>query len=102
MKLKDVPLSPAYLVFHDAYDNGAMEVWPADSFELAQKTAASNQDRLENLGQDECGGWKAYEKLPRVRVWKYHPERKADKCNCRANDIDAPHYLDCPNREAQS
>jgi hypothetical protein len=75
MKIKDVPLAPAYLVFHDAYDNGAMDVWPAESLELAQKTAAFNQDRLESLGQDECGGWKAYEKLPRIRVWKFHPAK---------------------------
>ena len=28
VKLADVPASPAYLVCHDHFDHGAMEVWP--------------------------------------------------------------------------
>jgi hypothetical protein len=77
VKLKNVPPAPAYLVFHDAFDNGAMEVWPAESFDLAQHTAELNQVRLEELGQDECGHWNAYEKLPRIRIWKYHAVKGA-------------------------
>lgn len=77
MRIKDVPTSPAYLVFHDAFDNGAMEVWPAESLELAEKTAHLNQEHVEASGQDDCGGWKAYEKLPRVRIWKFHDSKIA-------------------------
>lgn len=72
MRLVDVPQAPAYLVFHDAFDKGAMEVWPAESLELAEKTASFNNQRIDDLGQDECGRYKAYVKLPRIRVWKYH------------------------------
>jgi hypothetical protein len=72
MRLKDVPQAPAYVVFHDAYDNGAMDVYSAESFEQAKAIAETRQHNLEQLGQDECGGWKAYEKLPRIKVWSFH------------------------------
>lgn len=76
MRIKDVPFSPAYLVFHDAFDNGAMEIWAIPSLEQAEKIASERNVRAENMGQDDCGVWKAYAKLPRVRVWKYHyPEQ---------------------------
>lgn len=68
----DVPTAPAYVVFHDAFDKGAMEVWPVVSFAVAQEVAAVNNKRSEDMGHDECGGWAAYEKLPRVRIWKLH------------------------------
>ena len=72
MRLKDVPPAPAYVVFHDAYMNGAMDVYPAESMEQATATAAQHRSRLEESGHDECGGWKAYEKLLRVKVYMYH------------------------------
>lgn len=71
---KQVPWHPAYCVFHDAYDNGAMDVYPAESFELAKKTADWNQSRLEALGYDDCGFWRAYTVLPsQCKVYKFHP-----------------------------
>jgi hypothetical protein len=76
MRLKDVPASPAYLVFHDAYMNGAMDVYPAESLDLAERTAKFNNERMESLGHDEAGVWRSYTKLPRVRVWKYHPAKE--------------------------
>lgn len=78
MKLADVPKYPAYLVFHDAFDGGAMDVYPSESIEQAEKIARERQEKLEQTGSDECGGWKAYEKLPRVRVHKlYAPKVQA-------------------------
>lgn len=74
MRIKDVPFSPAYLVFHDAYDRGAMEIWPTPGIVTAKAIAKQKQLRLENSGNDECGHWKAYEKLPRVRVYRYNPK----------------------------
>lgn len=79
MRLKDVPPANAYVVFHDAYMNGAMDVWPCNSIELATRIANANQNKLDESGQDECGVWRAYEKLPRVRVWKYHPSFDPEK-----------------------
>lgn len=84
MRIKDVPSSPAYLVFHDAFANGAMDVYPSESLELAQKTATFNNERLEALGDDEGGIWKAYEKLPRIRTWKFHPARDLGEGNQNA------------------
>lgn len=75
MRLADVPPSPAYLVFHDAFDRGAMEVWPAQSIAEAEDEAQRRQEKLDQRGDDDCGVWKAYERLPRVRVWKYHGGR---------------------------
>ena len=72
MRLKDVPLSPAYVVFHDAYMNGAMDVYPAHSIGEAQERVTVANLEIDAMGQDECGSWKAYEKLPRVKVFKYH------------------------------
>jgi hypothetical protein len=76
MRLKDIPAAPAYLVFHDAYDNGAMEVWTVPTFGAAQVLANNKQTALEQSGNDECGGWKAYEKLPRVKVYAFRGEVK--------------------------
>jgi hypothetical protein len=72
MKLAEVPAHPAYLVFHDAYMNGAMDVYPVTSLAMAQEHAALANMELDATGQDECGIWRAYEKLPRKKVWKYH------------------------------
>jgi hypothetical protein len=72
MLLRDVPKHPAYVVFHDAYANGAMDVWPATSFIAAHTTAVARQEKLETMGQDDCGFWRAYENLPRKKVWKFH------------------------------
>jgi hypothetical protein len=72
MLLRDVPKHPAYVVFHDAYDNGAMDVWPAESLLSATVTATARQESLEAMSQDECGIWRAYEKLPHKRVFKFH------------------------------
>lgn len=74
MRIKDVPLAPAYLVYHDAFDNGAMEIWPCKSIQVAENRARYNNDTAEQQGYDESATWKAYEKLPRVRVYKFHPE----------------------------
>lgn len=79
-RLKDIPSSPAYLVFHDSYDNGAMDIYPASSLELATKTAELNNEKLGENGVDECGIWRAYTKLPRVRVGKlYSPLQNGGK-----------------------
>ena len=72
MRLKDVPFFPAYLVFHDSFDNGAMDVYPTESLKLAQQIASTKQSLLDQSGEEECGIWKAYEKLPRVKIWKFH------------------------------
>lgn len=72
MRIKDVPVSPAYLVFHDAFSNGAMDIYPFDSFTQAGMEATRRNEAIEQSGADDCGGWKAYEKLPRVRVYRYH------------------------------
>lgn len=74
MRIKDVPISPAYLVWHDAFDNGAMDVYPQGSFETAQKTAEERNERNAQTGNDDAGIWRAYTKLPRVKVYKFHPE----------------------------
>lgn len=75
MKLKDVPHSPAYVVFHDAYMNGAMDIWPVATLVEAQAIADRKQKHLEDEGADECGGYTAYTQLPRKRVWRYHPAK---------------------------
>lgn len=72
MRIKDVPQHLAYLVFHDAYDNGAMDVYGMTSLEAATDEALYRNRQLEAIGMEEGGGWKAYEKLPRVKVFKYH------------------------------
>jgi hypothetical protein len=71
MKLKDVPVHPAYVVFHDHFDNGAMEIWPATSFLSAQEIATRKQDNCDAQGYDNAD-WRAYAKLPRRKVYKYH------------------------------
>lgn len=55
MRLKDVPSSPAYLVFHDAYDNGAMDVYPMASLEEAQTEARTRQQQLQEMSAEEGG-----------------------------------------------
>lgn len=72
MKLKDIPASPAYLVFHDAYMNGAMDVYLLPSLKEAEERAKVANENLESMGEDECGMWRAYLTLPRKRVWKLH------------------------------
>lgn len=74
LRLKDVPKFPAYLVFHDAFDNGAMEVYPYNSFAAADRDAKARNTVMEESGAEEGGMWRAYAKLPRVRVWKLHKE----------------------------
>lgn len=73
MRLKDVPSYPAYVVFHDAYDNGAMDVYPATSFLIAQERVSLANQELDAMSSEGCGSWKAYEKLPRKRIFKFHP-----------------------------
>jgi hypothetical protein len=72
MLLRDVPKHPAYVVFHDAYDNGAMDVWPATSLASAQGRVDVANSELDAMGQDECGFYRAYTKLPRKKVWKFY------------------------------
>lgn len=76
MKIKDVPQHPAYLVFHDAFDKGAMEVWGIDDLATAQQIAKIRNTHLEQGGNDDCGVWKAYNKLPHVRVYAYHGKKE--------------------------
>lgn len=74
MLLKDVPPSPAYVVFHDGFDKGAMDVWPANSLaEATERVTVANLE-LDAMGEG-CGIWRAYEKLPRKKVWKYYPAK---------------------------
>lgn len=70
MRLKDVPVHPAYVVFHDQFDNGAMEIWPATSLLAAQEVAQRKQDNCDAQGHDAY--WTAYARLPRKKVYKYH------------------------------
>ena len=72
MRLKDIPIFPAYLVNHDQFDKGAMEVWPCYSMSSACQLAKDKNDKCEAQGFEP--NWKAYEKLPRVKIWKYHTE----------------------------
>ena len=72
MRVKDVPASPAYLVWHDAFDKGAMDVYLRDDFAAAEKEAQSKNEYNDEMGYDEAGFWRAYTKLPRVRVYKVH------------------------------
>lgn len=74
MRIKDVPISPAYLVWHDAFDNGAMDVYPKSSFEFALKLAEERNEQNARQGYDDAGFWRAYTKLPRVKVYRFHPE----------------------------
>lgn len=71
MRLKDVPTHPAYLVFHDGFD-GSMEIWPCATIEWAKQIANLRQTELDNNGLDGAGIWRAYTKLPRKRVFKFH------------------------------
>ena len=73
MLLRAVPSSPAYLVCHDCFDNGAMDVWPHINFTEAQSLADLKNNALDARGIDSCF-WRAYEKLPRKKVFKYHTE----------------------------
>lgn len=70
MTIKDVPASPAYLVCHDHYDNGAMDVRPMPDLETAKSKAFDYNRRMDEQGNEGCH-WAAYTKLPRKRVWKY-------------------------------
>lgn len=73
MLLKDVPVHPAYVVFHGAYMNGAMEVWPATSLEAAQERVTLANAEMDAMGMGEDAGfYRAYVKLPRKKVWKFH------------------------------
>lgn len=72
MKVKDVPKSPAYLVYHDAYMNGAMDIYPYPDFASAQAKADQHNETMDEMGVDGAGLYRAYVKLPRKKVWKYH------------------------------
>ena len=72
MRLKDVPKYPAYVVSHDCFDRGAMEIWPSNSINQARNIANYNQKIADDYGYDDVN-WRAYEKLPRCRVYKFHP-----------------------------
>lgn len=76
MRIQDVPNHPAYLVFHDAFDKGAMDVWGMDNFAAAEEIAVKRNAYLDETGDDEGGIWKAYNKLPRVRVYAYHGKKE--------------------------
>lgn len=75
MKLSEVPAYPAYLVFHDAFMKGAMDVYPCDAESTAQFIANRRNDNLDASGNDDSGFWAAYTKLPRKKVWKFHVEK---------------------------
>lgn len=63
----------AFLVLHDDWDRGAMEVTPYSSIELANAEALKRQERLDSNGLDG-GHWKAYKKLPRIRIYRIYGE----------------------------
>ena len=65
-------METAYLVWHDAFDNGAMDVYPQADLKTAQEKADTRNRHLEESGNDDMGFWKAYSKLPRVRIYKIH------------------------------
>lgn len=72
MKLNEVPESPAYLVYHDYWMNGAMDVYPMPSLEEAETRARNKNEYAESIGCDDGGRYAAYVKLPRRKIWKYH------------------------------
>jgi hypothetical protein len=72
MLLRDVPVSPAYLVFHDCFERGAMDVWPRLTLAEAQLDASKKQTALDASGLEECGFWQAYNKLPHKKLHLYH------------------------------
>jgi hypothetical protein len=72
MRIKDVPKAAAYVVFHDGFDNGAMDVWPASSLAEAQERVTVANLELDSMGEDG-GSYRAYTKLPRIKVYKYYP-----------------------------
>lgn len=72
MRLKDVPQHSAYVVFHDTFDNGAMDVWPAKNIAEAQERVTVANAELDAMGSDDAGFYKAYEKLPRKKVYKFY------------------------------
>ena len=72
MRLKDVPMAPAYLVYHDGFMNGAMDVWPMESLQAAQGLANLGNGKAEAMAYDDAGSYRAYTKLPRVKVWAFH------------------------------
>ena len=67
----EVPKYPAYLVCHGGHDKGAMEVWLCNSIAIAKQNADRRQQYLDEMGVDGCF-YRAYEKLPRRRVFKLH------------------------------
>jgi hypothetical protein len=69
-RLKDVPQAAAYLVWHDAFDNGAMDVYLYSDLTSAQIEAEKRNCHLQESSNDDCGFWRAYTKLPRVRIYK--------------------------------
>ena len=76
---KTVPESPAYLVYHDAYHKGAMEVWLLASFERAEIFAKRLNEKLDKCGLGGAGTYRAYAgKLPRKSVWKVHLDPAAN------------------------
>lgn len=64
-------MTNAFVVFHDAID-GAMEVWTSNSIQTAQATADKLQRKLDDMGYEECGLWRAYTCLPSKKVWRKH------------------------------
>ena len=54
----------AYLVFHDNFDQGAMDVYPACCVAHAEKEAERRNNHIDALGYDEAGHWRGYEVLP--------------------------------------
>jgi hypothetical protein len=74
MRLADVPQYPAYFVAHDLFMNGAMDVFPCVSLEVAKLNASRATERADSLGMDGVR-YEAYEKLPRRKVWKFHANR---------------------------
>lgn len=76
-RVQDIPQRKAYLVFHDAYDDGAMDVLGLDDIEQARKLATHRNTQLEDEGLEEGGGWAAYEKLPDLKIWSYNDYQKS-------------------------
>ena len=62
-----------FLVFHDLFDNGAMDVYPCSTLELAVDMASRRQQALEERGEDDGGFWAAYPSLPpNVQIYRVH------------------------------
>ncbi len=71
MKVEEVPKSPAYLVSHDLWMDGAMDVWGVKDLQFATVEAERRNRVVDDLGGEGDTRWRAYEELPDLEVWAF-------------------------------